>query len=166
MKKTLIMMAVAAIGLTSCQKDELAQPSNTTDRPGNNINVVDSLDYTLDFRCDTIGLNVKYCHNWKALNLMYGMNPTPNLTIGKTFRFTDATSGAEFTITYRWDGTRFIGDVSGRYLGHTFTDIGIQGNGNGTINMCGWYQNAKYKFRLRNSKGEVVFSNWGNALSK
>jgi hypothetical protein len=166
MKKTLITLSAAcSLLMMSCTKDELPQP-NTANRVGNNTNVVDSLDYTLDFRCDTIGLNVQYCHKWKAWNLMYGMNPNPNLIIGKTFKFTDAASGAEFTITYRWDGTRFIGDVSGRYLGHTFTDIGIQGNGNGTINMCGWHQGAKYKFRLRNSKGEVVFSNWGNALSK
>jgi uncharacterized lipoprotein YehR (DUF1307 family) len=166
MKKTLIMMAVAAIGLTSCQKDELPQPSNTANRAGNNTNVVDSMDYTLDFRCDTLGLNVQYCHKWKSYNYMYGQNPTPNLIIGKTFRFTDAASGAEFTITYDWNGNRVVGDVSGKYLGYTFIDLNIQGNGNGQINMCGWYQGAKYKFRLRNSKGEVVFSNWGNAVSR
>jgi hypothetical protein len=163
----LVAMLTMVVMATSCTKenDELGmvQPSN---RASNTSNVVDSMDYTLDFRCDTLGLNVSYCHAWKVLNFMYGQMPTPNLVIGKTFRFTDAVSGAEFTIVYQWDGVRFVGDVTGRYLGHTFTDLTTQGNGNGAINMCGWYQGAKYKFRLRNSRGEVVFTNWGSALSK
>jgi hypothetical protein len=169
MKQLMKVLAVVTMVVmtASCTKenDELGmvQPSN---RASNTTNVVDSMDYTLDFRCDTLGLNVRYLHAWKVQNLCYGQMPTPNLVIGKLFKFTDAVSGAEFTIVYQWDGVRFVGDVTGRYIGHTFTDITTQGNGNGQINMCGWYQGAKYKFRLRNSRGEVVFTNWGTALSK
>jgi hypothetical protein len=165
--KKLIIGIVVILGMTACEKSEVAVPTTALEqRPSNTTNVVDSMDYTLDFRCDTLGLNVRYCHAYKVLNFTYGQMPTPNLIIGKAFFFTDAVSGASFTIIYQWDGTRVIGDVTGRYLGHTFTDLTLQGNGNGAINMCGWYQGAKYKFRLRNSKGEVVMTNWGSALSK
>lgn len=170
MKQVIRLVAVLTMVVmaTSCTKesDELGMVQPSNNRPSNTSDVVDSMDYTLDFRCDTLGLNVRYCHAWKVQNLCYGQMPTPNLIIGKLFRFTDAVSGAEFTIVYQWDGVRFVGDVTGRYLGHTFTDLTTQGNGNGAINMCGWYQGAKYKFRLRNSKGQVVFTNWGTALSK
>lgn len=169
MKQVIRLVAVLTMVVmaTSCTKelDELGmvQPSI---RASNTSNVVDSMDYTLDFDCDTLNLHVSYLHKWKVQNFVYGQLPTPNLVIGKTFRFTDAVSGAEFTIIYQWDGSRVVGDVTGRYLGHTFTDLNLQGNGNGAINMCGWYQGAKYKFRLRNSRGEVVMTNWGSALSK
>ena len=162
-----LVAVLTMVVMTACTKesDELGmvQPSN---RPSNTSNVVDSIDYTLDFHCDTLNLHVTYCHAWKVQSLNYGQMPTPNLVIGKGFYFTDAVSGASFTIIYQWDGTRFVGDVTGRYLGHTFTDLTTQGNGNGAINMCGWYQGAKYKFRLRNSRGEVVMTNYGSALSK
>ena len=164
----LVAVLTMVVMATACSKevDDMAVPMSSDNRPSSTTNVVDSMDYTLDFRCDTLGLNVTYCHKWKVLNLNYGQMPTPNLVIGKAFYFTDAVSGASFTIILQWDGTRVIGDVMGRYLGHTFTDMTLQGNGNGAINMCGWYQGAKYKFRLRNSRGEVVMTNWGSALSK
>lgn len=164
----LVAVLTMVVMATSCSKqgDDFGVPMSAEQRASNTTNVVDSMDYTLDFHCDTLNLHVTYLHKWKVQNFMYGQLPTPNLIIGKAFKFADAVSGAEFTIIYKWDGSRVVGDVTGRYLGYTFTDFNLQGNGNGAINMCGWYQGAKYKFRLRNSKGEVVFSNYGTALSK
>ena len=163
MKKTLIMMAVATIGLTSCQKDELTQPSNTADRPSNNTNVVDSLDYTLDFRCDTLQLNIRYLHSYRHANILYGGHPNPNLLIGKVFYF-KTQNGTNFTIWYNWNG-RMSFDVSGNANGHTFADITMLPT-NGTLNMCNYAQNAPYTFILKNSKGVVVMTNVSNALSK
>jgi hypothetical protein len=163
MKKTLIMMAVAAIGLTSCQKDELAQPSNTANRPGNNFNVVDSLDYTLDFRCDTLNINVKYLHSYQYRHLLYSMAPNPMMHIGKVFYF-KTQNGTNFTIWYNWDG-RMSFDVSGNANGISFTDV-TTASTNGTLNMCNYAQNAPYTFTLKNSEGVVVMTNVSNALSK
>lgn len=163
MKKTLITMAAALITLTSCQKDELVQPNNAN-RASNITNVVDTLDYTLDFKCDTLHINVTYLHSYKYRNLMYAMAPNPNMLIGKTFYF-KTQNGSDFTIRYQWDGVRTPGDVSGNSNGHTFGDITVQTT-NGTLNMCGYAQNAPYTFTLRNYKGQVVMTNVSNALSK
>lgn len=163
MKKTLIVMAAAVIGFTSCQKDELTLPIKQN-RQGNNTNVVDSLDYTLDFRCDSLHINVTYLHSYKCRNMVYGMAPNPNMLIGKTFYFRTQ-NGTDFTIWYRWDGTRSIGDVSGNVNGHSFSDITFQPT-NGTLNMCNYAQNISYIFTLKNSKGVVIMTNASNALSR
>ena len=163
MKKTLIMMAVAAIGLTSCQKDELVQPNNVN-RAGNTTNVVDSLDYTLDFRCDTLHINVTYLHTYRQVSMLASAPPNPNLVIGRVFYF-GSPNGTNFTIWCKWDGTRGIGDVSGNTNGHTFSDITFQPI-NGTLNMCNYMQNVPYTFTLKNYKGVVVMTNASNAVSK
>lgn len=163
MKKTLIMMAVAAIGLTSCQKEDLPQP-NTANRPSNNTNVVDSLDYTLDFRCDSLHINVTYLHAYRNAILLASAPPNPNLVIGRVFYF-GSPNGTNYTIWYKWDGTRGIGDVSGNTNGHTFSDITFQPT-NGTLNMCNYAQNIPYTFTLKNYKGQVVMTNVSNAVSK
>ena len=163
MKKTLVMMAVALIGLTSCQKDELPQP-NTANKAGNSTNVVDSLDYTLDFRCDSLHINVTYLHSYRYGNILYGAYPNPNMPIGKVFYF-KTQNGPNFTIWYKWDGTRNGGDISGNINGHSFSDINATPT-NGTLNMCNYAQNVPYTFMLKNSKGEVVMTNASNALSR
>jgi len=156
-------MAVALIGLTSCQKDELPQP-NTANKVGNNTNVVDSLDYTLDFRCDSLHINVTYLHSYRYGNMLYGAYPNPNMPIGKVFYF-KTQNGPNFTIWYKWDGTRNGGDISGNINGHTFADINAAPI-NGTLNMCNYAQNVPYTFTLKNSKGEIVLTNVSNALSR
>jgi len=166
MKKTLIMMAVAAIGLTSCQKDELVQPKITVNQPvktTTTTNVIDTLDYTLDFRCDTLNINITNLHPYQVKNINAGVMPTPNMLIGKVFYFKQ--NGSDFTIWYKWDGTRAPGDVSGNSNGHTFGDITVQPT-NGTLNMCTFAQNVPYVFTLKNYRGEVVMTNASNALSK
>jgi len=162
MKKTLIMMAVAAIGLTSCQKEDLPQPSNAN-RVGNNTNVVDSLDYTLNFRCDTLQINVIYLHSYMNKNILYSMPPTPNMLIGKVFYF-KTQNGTNFTIWYNWNG-RIAFDVSGNANGHSFSDVTTAPT-NGTLNMCNYVQNAPYTFTLKNSKGVIVMTNVSNAVSR
>jgi hypothetical protein len=166
MKKTLIMMAVATIGLTSCQKDELAQPTAGTEvnRPGNNFNIVDSLDYTLDFRCDTLNINVKYLHSYQYRHLLYSMAPNPMMQIGKVFKFR-MRDGSNFTVCFEWNGVRRPGDISGNAGGYTFGDMTALPI-NGTLNMCGYVQNAPYTFTLKNYKGEIVMTNVSNAVSK
>jgi hypothetical protein len=162
MKKTLIMMAVAAIGLTSCQKDELPQP-NTANKAGNNTNVVDSLDYTLDFRCDSLHINVTYLHSYRYGNILYSLPPTPNMPIGKVFYF-KTQNGPNFTVWFNWNG-RMTSDVSGNINGHTFADLNAAPT-NGTLNMCNYAQNVPYTFTLKNSKGVVVMTNASNAVSR
>jgi hypothetical protein len=162
MKKTLIMMAVAVIGLTSCQKDDLPQ-LNSSNRVGNNTNVVDSLDYTLDFRCDSLHINITYLHSYRYGNILYSLPPTPNMPIGKVFWF-KTQNGPNFTVWFNWNG-RMTSDVSGNINGHTFSDLNAAST-NGTLNMCNYAQNVPYTFTLKNSKGEIVMTNTSNALSR
>jgi len=163
MKKTLITMAAALITLTSCQKDELVQP-NSANRAPNSTNVVDTLDYTLDFKCDTLHINVTYLHTYRQASILASAPPNPSLVIGRVFYF-GSLNGTNYTIWYKWDGTRGMGDVSGNTNGHTFSDITFQPT-NGTLNMCNDMQNVPYTFTLRNYKGEVVMTNVSNAVSK
>jgi len=167
MKKTLIMMAVAVIELTSCQKDELAQPKKITNQSeaiaNPTTNVVDTLDYTLDFRCDSLHISITYLHSYQVKNMNAGVMPNPNMHIGKVFYFKQ--NGSDFTIWYKWDGVRTPGDVSGNINGHSFGDITVQPI-NGTLNMCNYAQNVPYVFTLKNYRGEVVMTNASNALSK
>ena len=155
MKKTLIVMAAAMIGLTSCQKDELTQPI---------INTVDTLNYTLDFRCDSLHINVTYLHTYRQTNMVASVLPNPSLVIGRVFYF-GSSNKTNFTVWCKWDGTRGIDDVSGNINGHSFGDITFQPT-NGTLNMCNYAQNVPYTFTLKNYKGEVVMTNASSALSK
>ena len=166
MKKTLIMMAVAAIGFTSCQKDELAQPNIIVNQPiktTTNTNVIDTLDYTLDFRCDSLNINVTNLHPYQVKNMNAGVMPNPNMHIGKVFYFKQ--NGSDFTIWYKWDGVRTPGDVTGNINGYSFGDMTVQPI-NGTLNMCNYAQNVPYVFTLKNSTGTVVMTNAGVVLSK
>jgi len=163
MKKTLITLSAAcSLLMMSCTKDELPQP-NTANRAGNNTNVVDSLDYTLDFRCDSLHINVTYLHSYRYGNMLYSLPPTPNMPIGKIFYF-KTQNGPDFTIWFDWN-VRKAGDVSGNINGHTFADINAAPT-NGTLNMCNYAQNVPYTFTLKNSKGIVVMTNASVSLSR
>jgi hypothetical protein len=163
--KTMLLIAMMSIGLTSCSKDEMLVPQQampvkaTVDTVIQPVVVTtDTLAYKLDFKCQFLGVQVIALTPYKVNKILSGPPSNPNQVVGRAFYFKSAfDGGADFTIWFMYDKVRKPADVSGNYLGKSFADM--TSNANGTLNMCNYAQNVPYSFTLKNSYGQTVMAN-------